>query len=89
MAHLHDQSLPSWRPARLARITPAEKRVLRVLCRGDSNRAIADRLRLSPRTVESHVSSLLEKTGCHSRTQLLLWALEHGDDSCRLPLTPA
>ncbi len=89
MARSHDRSLPSWRPARLARITPAEHRVLRVLCRGNSNRAIAASLRLSPRTIESHVSSLLEKTGCRSRTQLLLWALEHGDDSCRLPFTPA
>jgi DNA-binding CsgD family transcriptional regulator len=31
---------------------------------------------LSPRTVESHVSSLLAKTGCRNRTQLLLWLLE-------------
>ena len=28
-----------------------------------------------PRTVESHISNLLAKTGCTSRTQLLLWAL--------------
>ena len=59
-------------------ITPAEQRVLDLLRRGDSNRHIAAQLVLSPRTVESHVSHLLAKTGCHSRTQLLLWALARG-----------
>nr|WP_254940821.1 LuxR C-terminal-related transcriptional regulator [Cyanobium sp. Morenito 9A2] len=42
---------------------------------GLSNKAIAGRLYLSPRTVESHISHLLLKTGCGSRTQLLLWAM--------------
>ncbi|WP_216905015.1 response regulator transcription factor [Synechococcus sp. CCY 9618] len=59
-------------------ITPAEERVLVLLRRGDSNRHIAAQLVLSPRTVESHVSNLLSKTGCRSRTQLLLWALSQG-----------
>jgi DNA-binding NarL/FixJ family response regulator len=59
-------------------ITPAERRVLDLLRRGDSNRHIAAQLVLSPRTVESHVSHLLAKTGCRSRTQLLLWALAQG-----------
>jgi len=59
----------------LAPITPAEDRVLQLVRRGGSNRSIAAELLLSPRTVESHVSSLLAKTGCHSRSQLLLWAL--------------
>jgi DNA-binding NarL/FixJ family response regulator len=65
-------------PARsplLAPITAAEARVLQELRQGSSNRSIAAALVLSPRTVESHVSSLLAKTGCRSRTQLLLWAL--------------
>ena len=56
-------------------ITPAEDRVLSALCRGGSNRAIAAALVLSPRTVEGHISSLLQKSGCQSRTQLALWAL--------------
>jgi DNA-binding NarL/FixJ family response regulator len=63
-------------PARaLAPITPAEARVLDGLCRGGSNRHIAAELVVSPRTVESHISSLLAKTGCRSRTQLILWHL--------------
>ena len=58
-------------------ITPAEQRVLSLLSRGESNRSIARVLVLSPRTVESHVSSLLAKTGCRNRTQLTLWSLTH------------
>jgi DNA-binding NarL/FixJ family response regulator len=59
----------------LGAITPAEQRVLAELLSGASNRSIASALVLSPRTVESHVSSLLAKTGCRSRMELLLWAL--------------
>jgi DNA-binding NarL/FixJ family response regulator len=56
-------------------ITPAEARVLNALRTGLSNRGIAAVLVVSPRTVESHMSSLLAKTGCGNRTQLLLWSL--------------
>ena len=56
-------------------VSGAETRVLEQLLRGLSNRGIAEALVLSPRTVESHISNLLAKTGCSSRTQLLLWAL--------------
>jgi DNA-binding NarL/FixJ family response regulator len=71
------------------RITPAEARVLAALCRGGSNRSIAHHLRLSPRTVESHISSLLEKTSCRSRTQLVLWALHHRSAPVNSPPRPA
>jgi DNA-binding NarL/FixJ family response regulator len=55
-------------------ISPAEQRVLAVLRSGASNREIAAALYLSVRTVESHISSLLAKTGCRNRTQLVLRA---------------
>jgi DNA-binding NarL/FixJ family response regulator len=62
-------------PARsFASVTPAEDQVLQQLLQGLNNRSIAAALVLSPRTVENHISRLLAKTGCQSRTQLLLWA---------------
>ena len=61
--------------ANLCSITAAETQVLQALKQGLSNKAIAAALVLSPRTVECHISHLLAKTGCNSRTQLLLWAL--------------
>ncbi|MEB3166442.1 MAG: LuxR C-terminal-related transcriptional regulator, partial [Cyanobacteriota bacterium] len=54
-------------PRVLSPLTPAEQRVLAVLRRGTSNRGIAEELVLSRRTIESHVSSLLAKTGCRNR----------------------
>jgi DNA-binding NarL/FixJ family response regulator len=58
----------------LTSVTPAEDQVLQQLLQGLNNRSIAAALVLSPRTVENHISRLLAKTGCQSRTQLLLWA---------------
>jgi DNA-binding NarL/FixJ family response regulator len=56
-------------------ITPSESKVLEQLLLGSSNKTIAAALLVSRRTVESHMANLLAKTGCQSRTQLLLWAL--------------
>jgi DNA-binding CsgD family transcriptional regulator/tetratricopeptide (TPR) repeat protein len=58
---------PAW--ARLG-ITRREADVLTLIVDGCSNRAIADRLYLSVRTVEKHVESLLRKTATKTRTQL-------------------
>ncbi|RTL70005.1 MAG: LuxR family transcriptional regulator [Pseudonocardiaceae bacterium] len=52
-------------------ITRREADVLALLARGRSNREIADRLVVSPRTVEKHVERLLSKTGTTRRTQLV------------------
>lgn len=51
-------------------VTPREWQVLELIERGLTNTHIADRLFLSPRTVETHVASLLAKTGIARRTQL-------------------
>ena len=48
--------------------------MLRLLAQGLSNKEIAARLHLSPRTVEKHVESLLRKTAARSRTQLVALA---------------
>ncbi|HEX6945787.1 MAG TPA: LuxR C-terminal-related transcriptional regulator [Acidimicrobiia bacterium] len=50
--------------------TPREREVLALLAERLTNREIADRLYVSVRTVESHVSSLLVKTGAANRREL-------------------
>jgi DNA-binding CsgD family transcriptional regulator/tetratricopeptide (TPR) repeat protein len=55
---------------RTAGVTVREFEVLRLLVGRLSNREIADRLHLSPRTVERHVSSLIVKTGRPNRIEL-------------------
>jgi DNA-binding CsgD family transcriptional regulator len=52
-------------------VTVREADVLRLVAEGLANKQIAERLFLSPRTVEKHIESLLRKTGARSRTQLV------------------
>ena len=57
-------------PLRAVGVTSREMDVLALLGARLTNRAIAQRLVLSPRTVEKHVASLLLKTGCANRAAL-------------------
>ncbi len=54
-------------------ITARELDVVSLLPEGLSNREIGDRLYLSPRTVEKHLASVMNKIGAHSRTQVAAW----------------
>ena len=76
------------------RLTPTEQIILNLLSQGLSNQAIAERQVVSIRTVESHISHALEKTGCRSRLELVLWRLdrsqnEGAEPTVTLPLSPA
>jgi non-specific serine/threonine protein kinase len=57
-------------------LTRRELEVADLVGCGLSNRDIADRLRISQRTVESHVESVLRKLGFGSRTQVVAWVVE-------------
>ena len=63
-------------PSRCSRlgITDRQADVLRLVAAGTSNKEIAARLHLSPRTVEKHVENLLRITAAQSRTQLVVLA---------------
>lgn len=58
-------------------LTPTELRVVQFVARGMANREIAESLEVSQRTIESHVSNMLGKTGLHNRTELARWAIEN------------
>ncbi len=51
-------------------VTHRESEVWGLLAEGLTNREIATRLSVSPRTIEKHVENLLRKTGTRTRTQL-------------------
>ncbi|MCA7970034.1 LuxR family transcriptional regulator [Burkholderia sp. AU18528] len=55
------------------RLSPAESRVLRLLCQGHGSKQIARVLQVSPRTVDKHREHLLDKCGCKSTRQLVAW----------------
>jgi DNA-binding NarL/FixJ family response regulator len=57
-------------------LTPTELKVVQFVARGMANREIADQMNVSQRTIESHVSNMLGKTGLHNRTELARWAIE-------------
>lgn len=62
----------------LASLSPREREVLQGLAQGHTNQAIADRLNLSVKSVESYRARLLEKLGLKSRADLIRFAIEMG-----------
>lgn len=51
---------------RLGRLTPRERDVLRLLAQGNQLREIAERLTISPRTVEVYKARMMEKLACRT-----------------------
>ena len=59
-------------------LSPREAEVLALICQGLSNRQITERAFLSINTVKSYVRALYQKIGVESRTQAVLWGIDHG-----------
>lgn len=58
-------------------LTPREVEVVRLIAAGDSNRVIAEKLVLSPRTVARHVSNIFCKVGATSRSGVTAFAYDN------------
>ena len=67
--------------ARLAQLTPQQFRVLLCLADGLLNKQIAHALGLAENTVKVHVTAILKKLGCYSRTQAAVLAKSLENDS--------
>jgi DNA-binding NarL/FixJ family response regulator len=70
------------RPGRMRRQWPAgltdrQVEVLRLLASGCSNREIARRLVVSPRTAEHHVADIYTRIGVSSRAAAAMFAMQH------------
>ena len=59
-------------------LTSREDAVLALVCQGLSNASIGERLHVAESTVKSHVKTILGKTGCHNRVELVIYALTTG-----------
>jgi len=59
-------------------LTPAEERVFWETIQGFTNKQISERLFISPRTVQTHLSNILNKLNLNNRTQLVRFAYEQG-----------
>jgi PAS domain S-box-containing protein len=64
--------------ARIARLTPRERDVLVGLVEGGTNKSIAQKLGISPRTVEMHRAQVMNRLNASSLTELLQIALSAG-----------
>lgn len=58
-------------------LTPREQDVLRLIVEGHPDREIAEALFISPRTVTSHVTNILNKLGVNSRSAAAAYAVRH------------
>ena len=63
--------------ATLTQLTTREREVLAALAEGLDNRAIAERLFISPDTARAHVVKVLGKLGVESRLQAAIFAIRH------------
>ena len=61
-------------------LTPREMDVIQLLAEGLSNKQIAQRLSISPRTVNFHLDNVYSKLHVTSRTEAAVYALRHGWD---------
>ncbi len=59
-------------------LTPREKEILRLLAEGHSNKEIADKLVVSPSTIHSHRTNLMQKLNLSSRYELIQYARQRG-----------
>ena len=58
-------------------LTPTERDVVRLAAEGLGNKDIAERLFVSPRTVQTHLTHVYAKLGVASRIQLVQEAARH------------
>jgi DNA-binding NarL/FixJ family response regulator len=63
------------RGTRPAALSEREVEVLCLLARGLANKAIAERLVLSPKTVKNHIAHIYEKTGISTRAAAAVFAV--------------
>jgi DNA-binding NarL/FixJ family response regulator len=73
---------PTWETKitdeKYAGLTPREEQVLRLLAEGHSAKEIGEKLFISPKTVENHRASIMDKLDLHSTLDLIRYAVRLG-----------
>ena len=59
-------------------LSERELEIIELVAQGLTNLEIGERLIISKRTVDNHVSNVFTKTGAKNRVALLNWAMDHG-----------
>lgn len=74
-------------------LSERELQVLELVAAGLTNEKIAEKLDISKRTVDNHISNILNKTATTNRVALVRWALQWGKvcmeniNCCTLPVS--
>ena len=66
--------------ARLARLTPTERRILDQIAVGSTNRQIGDELGLAEKTIKNYVSTILSKLQVVRRAEAAAYLVAHRDE---------
>ena len=61
-----------------ALLSARELEIVELVVTGLSNHKIAQRLEISKRTVDNHISNILKKTNAANRVELVRWSLQRG-----------
>jgi len=73
-------------------VSDRELEIIELIANGLTNLQIAEKLEISKRTVDNHVSNILEKTKTENRVSLVRWAINwgkvclHDINCCILPV---
>lgn len=59
-------------------LTAREREVLKLIAEGHTNQAIADKLVISPSTVQTHRTRIMQRLNLHSRAELIKYAIRRG-----------
>ena len=74
-----------------ASLSERELQIIELVAAGLTNEKIAEKLEISKRTVDNHISNILTKTATDNRVALVRWALQWGKvcidevNCCALP----
>lgn len=76
-------------------LSERELQIVELVAAGLTNQEISEKLEISKRTVDNHISNILTKTATGNRVALVRWALQWGKvcidevNCCALPPAPS
>lgn len=76
-ARAHSAPGLDW-PGRREGLTDRESEILALITQGKSNAEVAALTYLSPNTIKSYIRAIYRKIAAGSRTQAVLWGVQHG-----------
>jgi two-component system response regulator NreC len=78
---VHDEFTPKDAQGLNVSLTKREKEVLCLIAEGLNNQEISEKLFISPRTVDTHRTNIMQKLDIHDAPNLVKFAIEHGFSS--------